>query len=290
MDENASDALKIAAAVLLFVMALSLTIMAFTKARQAASSVMERLDGNQEYYDADNIKLGDNIYNITSNRRVGSETVIPTLYSYYKEGYTILFYTGSIDDSGNLATDIKPMVLYCSESLDTQLQKSSLAIKSNGSNTREIYGLDINDELTRQEPWSYNEQYAKRFIECLINNYGDGTSNVSESKDSNARYHTSKNSGYGNNFFGKDAEGPYYELDFKYTSYMKNETLMSTTGKFVERIGQYNYDAIYSGTNTVSEAYNTTNTTGSVITFNNNQTIANDSGNVKRVIQYIYIK
>ena len=45
MGENASDALKMAAAILLFVMALSVAIFAFSKARYSAEKAMENLSG-----------------------------------------------------------------------------------------------------------------------------------------------------------------------------------------------------------------------------------------------------
>ncbi len=292
MDENASDALKIAAAVLIFVVALSITVMAFTKVRQAASSVMTTLDGTQKYYDTSQITLNGAEYKITSYRKVGAETIVPTLYAYYKEGYTILFYIGRLDGDGNLVIDsIKPMTLYYSEALDnsssnniSQLQKSYLRVNPDATDVskRAIYGLDINDELTRQEPWSYNEKYAKRFIECLINNYGDD--------DNNAKYYTSKT--IYNNYIGSEGNVPYYKINYRYTDYLNGgqTNLINCTNKFIERVGQYNYDAVYSSTESSTESYNQTNLSGSVITFSNNEITENNSGNVKRVIQYIYIK
>lgn len=52
--ENVTDALKMAASILIFVGALSLTIFSFSKARIASASVMQRSADNLNYYD--NIK------------------------------------------------------------------------------------------------------------------------------------------------------------------------------------------------------------------------------------------
>lgn len=289
MDENVSDALKMAAAILIFVSALTITIMSFSKARKAATSVMKKLSSLQTYYDINNIYLGEDKYNVTSYRKVGSEIVIPTMYSYYKQGYTIVFYTGNIDNNNNIVADsIKPLTLYYTEALNNQLQKSSLAIidSNTNTNTKAIYGIDVNDEITRQEPWSNNESYTKKFLDALINAYGNGTTIANPSEDPNPRYYTSRNKNTNNtsNYFGSDYNGPYYELKYVYTDETKGEeNLIKNSGKFIERIGEYSYSK-------VGMTEDQTNESGTYITFNNNQTIANPAGTTKRVIQYIYIK
>ena len=87
--ENAVDALKIGFAVLVFVMALSLTMFMFTQARETADAVLHSSDVTEfiEYQ-----KVEDES---SSERIVGLETIIPTLYKYYKENYTVIFRTSS---------------------------------------------------------------------------------------------------------------------------------------------------------------------------------------------------
>ena len=82
--ENAVDALKIGFAVFIFVMALSLTMYMFTNAIQTADVVLHSSDmtAYMEYIEPE---TG------TENRVVGLETIIPTLYKYYKENYTVIF-------------------------------------------------------------------------------------------------------------------------------------------------------------------------------------------------------
>lgn len=82
--ENAVDALKIGFAVFIFVIALSLTMYMFTNAKETADIVLHSSDMSS-YMEFVEAEAG------TENRIVGLETVIPTLYKYYKENYTVIF-------------------------------------------------------------------------------------------------------------------------------------------------------------------------------------------------------
>lgn len=88
--ENAVDAIKMAGSVLLFVIALSVAILAFSQAREAIDAVLK-------YSDREALTIeGDNRYYYLSNtndtnRYVGKETIIPTIHRAYKENYKIIF-------------------------------------------------------------------------------------------------------------------------------------------------------------------------------------------------------
>lgn len=82
--ENAVDALKMAFAVMVFVMALSLAIYMFSQARETADIVLHSSDVTQ-YMSYEQVSKG------SENRIVGLESIIPTLYKYYKENYTVIF-------------------------------------------------------------------------------------------------------------------------------------------------------------------------------------------------------
>ena len=97
MSENASDALKMAGAVLLFVMALSVAIFAFTKARTSSEKAMEKLDGTFLFYDTENIYLDYHNHfdgNIDSNIKVqvnqqaivDKSQFLVNMVNYYKTG------------------------------------------------------------------------------------------------------------------------------------------------------------------------------------------------------------
>lgn len=83
--ENAVDALKIAFAVMMFVMALGLSISSFSDARLAAASIINMSDRETEYT---YIESSDNFL----TRTVGIETIIPSVYRAYTENIEIYFF------------------------------------------------------------------------------------------------------------------------------------------------------------------------------------------------------
>lgn len=88
--ENVVDALKMAGAVLLFVMALSVAILSFTQSRQTIDTVLKHSDRESLTIEGDS-----RFYYLASksdtSRYVGKETIIPTIYRAYKENYKIIF-------------------------------------------------------------------------------------------------------------------------------------------------------------------------------------------------------
>lgn len=84
--ENAADALKMAGAVLLFVLAISVAIVSFGQARETADTILDYKDRETVYID------GNLYYRATGTERtVGLETIIPTIYRAYIENYKIVF-------------------------------------------------------------------------------------------------------------------------------------------------------------------------------------------------------
>ena len=88
--ENATEALKMAGSVLLFVLALSLSIFMITQARETIDAVLKFSDresltiqGDSRFY-----YLSDSN---NTTRYVGKETIIPAIYRAYKENYKIVF-------------------------------------------------------------------------------------------------------------------------------------------------------------------------------------------------------
>ena len=91
--ENAVEALKIAFAVMMFVMALSLSIFSLSQANVAVTSIIGLNDRETEY----------NYVEPSGNTRiVGVETIVPTMYKAYQENFEIYF----LDSSGN------PLIIY----------------------------------------------------------------------------------------------------------------------------------------------------------------------------------
>ena len=84
--ENAADALKMAGAVLLFVLAVSVAIVSFGQVRETADTILD-------YKDRETVYIDGNLYYKTTGteRTVGLETVIPTIYRAYLENYKVVF-------------------------------------------------------------------------------------------------------------------------------------------------------------------------------------------------------
>lgn len=91
--ENATEALKIAFGIMMFVLALTLSISCFSEANEAAKSIISMRDRETEYtyVEAQDKKI------------VGVETVVPAMYKAYKENYKIVF----LDTDG-----VTPLPLY----------------------------------------------------------------------------------------------------------------------------------------------------------------------------------
>ncbi len=87
--ENAADALKMAAAVLIFVMALSISINAFGEVRKTSRIILEYKDREYDYTYVDENK--DDAGKVSTERWVGIETIIPSIYKAYKENYKVVF-------------------------------------------------------------------------------------------------------------------------------------------------------------------------------------------------------
>ncbi len=110
--ENAVDALKMAGSVLLFIIGLTTAILSFSQAREAVDTVLAYSDRPSLDYEDERF-----FYNANQNgtdRYVGLETIIPTIYRSYKENYRIVFdfpddnyYLYTLSDKDNEKRQIK---------------------------------------------------------------------------------------------------------------------------------------------------------------------------------------
>lgn len=108
--ENVADAVKMAGSILLFVIALSVAVFSFSQARETISTVLKLSDretltikGDERFY-----YLSDSN---DTNRYVGLETILPSIYRAYKENFKIVFdfpddYYIYKDKAGNKITKI----------------------------------------------------------------------------------------------------------------------------------------------------------------------------------------
>lgn len=273
--ENASHAIKMAFAILVFVSALSIAMFSFSKIMQTSSKILADSD-EREYYDRLTLDETESSAWKSSSRIVGVETVIPTLYRYYKEDYTVVFYRGTgYNNTNGQFNNIEPMTIYYTETPDNYLRKSSLLIKSEGGG-RAVFGFDKQDEQARNEPWNATQDTDYDFIKSFIN--GIQTN----------RYYTSRvKSPYDSRTYQKDTTyGPYYTIRFNEYGF---KGLVGKKYQFVERYGEYNYNNVVTKDYTDEDTDIASNIVSSVDILENGEIVNKKSGTTKRVIQYIYI-
>ena len=168
--ENASDAIVIAGAVLIFVIALTVAMTVFSQARSTVDTVVYASD-RTNYYEYLEMDISNNI----KNRIVGLETIIPTLYKYYKENYTVVF----LDENGkglelyktqtnkdNWAKHEKEDGVYAIKDFTVD-KYPGMENESKKENPR-ICSFDVNEELVRREPWVGDPIETRKNLEAFI--------------------------------------------------------------------------------------------------------------------------
>lgn len=115
--ENAADALKMAAAVLIFVLAISIAILAFGQVRETTDIILDYRDRETVYID------GNYYYEAKGTERsVDLETIIPSIFRAYLENYKIVF-EGLTDPIYTIKFDGKEIKKY---SLDLETNQNTI--------------------------------------------------------------------------------------------------------------------------------------------------------------------
>ena len=138
--ENAAEALKMAAFVILFAGALTIAMLTFNNTRATAQSILYNRDNRNRY-----TYIDEQDYIISGNefkteRIVSLDTILPTLYRYYKENYRVEFYK----ENGS------PLYLYTNR---------------DGERTN---ALDIDDEMQTYEYWQGSPQATKEHLDKIV--------------------------------------------------------------------------------------------------------------------------
>ena len=116
--ENAAEALKMAADFLVFIIALGISISSFSQAKTTAQTLLNYTDREYEQ---------QYVQESTTDRIVGKETILPTLYRAYKENYKIIFYDGNNPETA------QPVALYRK--------------KDGAGNTTDVTVLDLQEQV-----------------------------------------------------------------------------------------------------------------------------------------------
>ena len=174
--ENAVEALKMAGFMLLFIIALSITMITLTQAKTTSDSLVKNQDRQQSYQYIE--VTGD--LSKSLSRTVTLADIIPTLYRYAQEDYAVQFYTSS----GS------PLYIYESGQI-----KNGVPVKKNDLDLDTEHWIENGE--TRYEDWRGNttkiKQHVDDEVEYLLANYKNSnfeeklgtTEDYEESQDTN---------------------------------------------------------------------------------------------------------
>lgn len=146
--ENAADGIKMAGAVLIFVLAISIIILAFGQVRETADILLDYKDRETTY----------SYYKPTDVRYVNMETIIPTIFRSYIDNYKIVIK----DYSGN---PIKLYSIISNNGLRNDyysIDLSTFKLADNGKKAEFLCGILYHD-YSKMPGSSYyeKEQYFK---------------------------------------------------------------------------------------------------------------------------------
>ncbi len=167
--ENISEALKMAGAALLFVLAFTVTLMLFNQAQATADSVLFSADKTNFYE-----HIEPNSTGVT--RSVGIETIIPTLYRYKQEGFTVKILDASGNELQVFDGAIESMIASNNGSSDTVLSNK---LTSEEYNNYKKYNNPNEESYMAGAQWATGDTNNSKLLE-RINSYIYGTENSFE--------------------------------------------------------------------------------------------------------------
>lgn len=216
--ENAVDALKIAFAVMVFTIALSVAMATFSQARETSEAVLFMND-KTNYYMYDQVGDGEienpgtdieyTKYEViksdgtpgityTDKRIVGIDAIIPTLYRYYKENYTVIFEN----------TDGSKLPIYYLDSTNKWDKDNT------GSEAEAINYFDLNSEIKANCPWVGTVNDIKKNLDLFLK----GTNIPGMSLSDKSFGNTSRCVEYGDGFIKEYANATFLEQLGEYST------------------------------------------------------------------------
>lgn len=167
--ENASQALIMAFSIIIFVIALTISVSMFSMARATSDFVIFKSDKTNYY-----------TYNIVdentekNTRVVGMETIVPTLYRYYKENYRVEFYDKNENPLGIYEIDGVSINYF---DVDDEIKEGRTWIGSQESFKEHVDKLVKNELIPKYAESEFEEKYVTKIISA--NNGTDSETDVS---------------------------------------------------------------------------------------------------------------
>lgn len=222
--ENSSKALELAFAVMVFVMALTVAMTMFTKAREASEAVLKASDQTQ-YYSYINADSKSEF------RIVSFETIVPTLYKYDKERYKVTFKKGSYNEQTGEITNVTPLAIYTTKTQRNKWNKDytndydNKTTNSSAQNELRICSFDIVEETQRNEPWVGNTSEIKKHLDTI---FSGGTYHLPQYSNNITRFDISYTGNPLNITYGPNSRSKFIEQVGKITT--TEERTDNTTG------------------------------------------------------------
>lgn len=124
--ENVTQALFMAFAMFVFIIALTYSMYMVSALNTTSKTLMYRLDETNKYESMELTDLDDVNKDVKTSRTVGIDTIIPTLYRYYKESYSVKI----LDEDGMLMqyfdTTTEGAVMTATNSVNKTAQQKAL--------------------------------------------------------------------------------------------------------------------------------------------------------------------
>lgn len=234
--DNAVQAIIMAFAVFVLVIALTLSIFMLSKVTNTAEKLLYYTDSTR-YYDNIELANANNTGFDSSKRIVDVDTIIPTLYRYDKENFCVKIYD-AIDDANNpkliqifdvnLEGKVRTAVSNTEAKVDAVLPKhiADYALKTIYNNT-EKYKTNNDTYLEKRiymfgAPWTGSPEGIKTRIDYFING--------------KAGYINDQYVDYTDNAFYKDRNSTNVEFEEKFISYSySGDTFESEEGDTLVR-------------------------------------------------------
>ena len=197
--ENAVEALKIAGAVLMFVLALTLSISSLSQANQSVSSITNMYDKEAQY---EYVKPSNDL-----DRIVGIETIVPTMYVAYEENIKIIFK----DKNGNALP-----IYYKTNQYGSRVDSTGKAVNNASTDAVTINCIDLAEEAFDADPKS-----ASNHLSMIL----DGKNRWKQQyKDDSEMLGMLDKGRYGNQFIYNDG---FYD-------YLANHTFTENLGEYYQ--------------------------------------------------------
>lgn len=188
--ENAADALKMAAAALIFIIAIASSFSLFGTAKQTADSIIGMRD-KQKYLEAaelegvlyatsNSVKSDGTKFTTNGDRIVSSGDVISTIYRYNKEKYgvTIVKTNGEVIKRYDSNTEnimrqyynIKSGLDEYKEQLEKNTKTKYAIPKFRGENLERVYAVHVtgNNKIKCGAPWYGNDKEIRKRVNSDI--------------------------------------------------------------------------------------------------------------------------